>query len=40
MMIPVVNDPQNKLEAGIPVPAEKIFSVYSVAAKKYNGLPM
>jgi hypothetical protein len=40
MMIPVVSDPQNKLEAGVPVPAEKIFSTYSIAAKKYNGLPM
>jgi len=40
LMIPVVSDPQNKLEAGRPEPANKILTIYSAAAKKYNGLPM
>ena len=40
MMIPVTNDAQNKVEAGQAVPAEKIFAIYSPAARRYNGLPM
>jgi hypothetical protein len=40
MMIPVVSDTQNKLEAGNAVPAERIFATYAAVARRYNGLPM
>jgi hypothetical protein len=39
VLTPLVDTPEFKLEAGVPVPADKAFAALAPAAEKHDGLP-